>query len=262
MSMTFLQDGSATYHCHTHWSDGQSDAAAMVAAAQAAGLREIGFSDHLVLPPSRIDIPWAMDPARLDDYVCEVRGAAQTARIPVRLGLEVDFFPENPRQAELDDLLSRHSFDYAIGSIHLLNEFALDSAADDWARLSPSEVDAVFVRYWQEMRQLAETPGFDILGHLDLPKKFGFQPETDIREVENAALDAVARSGKLVELNTAGWDKLCAECYPAPDLLRRCLARDIPIIINDDAHAPDQVARHYERARKLLESVSDRTRET
>lgn len=244
-----------THHCHTHWSDGSHSAAEMVDAAEQLGFAEIGFSDHLVLHPARLDISWSMNPAHLDDCVREVREAAAHASISVKLGLEVDFFPDNPRQAELDELLARHPFDYLIGSVHMIDDFPLDSSATDWQRLTKSEVDALYIRYWQTLKQLAQTPGFDIIAHLDLPKKFGFYPQVDISAVEGLALDTIAGSKKIVELNTAGWDKPCAECYPSPRLLRLCRLREIPIIINDDAHAVDQLGRHYPQAAALINST-------
>lgn len=253
--MTFAPNGRCTYHCHTHWSDGSNSAAEMVDAAVRLGFQEIGFTDHLLLHPTGLDISWSMNPMHLDDYVREVREAAAKAPIPVKLGLEVDFFPDNPRQDELDALLGRHDFDYFIGSVHMIDEFPLDSSAADWERLSESEVDALFIRYWQHVRQLARAPGFDIIGHLDLPKKFGYRPHVDIAAVEGLALDTITSSRKAVEFNTAGWDKPCGDGYPSPRLLRQCILREIPIIVNDDAHATDQLARHYPRALDLLSSL-------
>jgi hypothetical protein len=41
---------------------------------------------------------------------------------------------------------------------------------------------------------MAESRLFDIAGHLDLPKKFGFHPKADLRGLEDEALDAIKRA--------------------------------------------------------------------
>jgi histidinol-phosphatase (PHP family) len=51
-----------------------------------------------------------------------------------------------------------------------------------------------------------------------------------------------------VEINTAGWHTVAREAYPEPALLRACRARDIPILINADAHAPAFLTRDFDRA--------------
>ena len=54
------------------------------------------------------------------------------------------------------------------------------------------------------MRSLAESGLFDIAAHLDLAKKFGFFATTDLTDVLEPALDAIAAADLVVEVNTAG----------------------------------------------------------
>ena len=90
-----------------------------------------------------------------------------------------------------------------------------------------------------------------LIGHLDLPKKYGFLPTADLTTEANAALDAIAAAGLAIELNTAGWQKPINEAYPSPALLRPARERDIPLLINADAHVPADAAADYDRARAL-----------
>jgi histidinol-phosphatase (PHP family) len=99
---------------------------------------------------------------------------------------------------------------------------------------------------------------FDFVGHLDLPKKFGFHARADLSRERDAALDAIAAADLAVELNTAGWDKPCAECYPAAALLREVRTREIPVLVSADAHAPEKAAAHYRRAAEALWQIGFR----
>jgi HisJ family histidinol phosphate phosphatase len=148
----------------------------MIAAAEALGFREYGLSDHLVLHPELPDVEWAMPLRLVDEYASAVRMAARAVgdRLRVRVGVEVDFSPDNPRRVELERILDRCGFDFRIGSIHYLGRFPVDGNAADWERLSPGERDEMHRGYWLTVKALAEQAEVDWIGHLDLPKKFGF----------------------------------------------------------------------------------------
>jgi histidinol-phosphatase (PHP family) len=239
-----------SYHTHTAWSDGTTTLAAMIAGARRAGVDELGISDHLVLCPGGGTVNWSMDPAFLDTYVAEICVAmATTGELVLRLGIEADFFPET-----VDDLagrLRRHPFDYIIGSVHFVDDFPIDGDAAHWDALTPEGRDAMWRRYWERVRQMAASGVFDIAAHLDLGKKFGHRPTVDLGAEESAALDAIAAAGMALEINTAGWNKPAAEAYPTVSLLRAARRRDIPLLINADAHAPELIADHYPAAEAL-----------
>ena len=56
-----------SYHNHTTWSDGKASLAEMVAAGRAAGLDELGISDHYVLAPRGLDVRWSMPLERVNE---------------------------------------------------------------------------------------------------------------------------------------------------------------------------------------------------
>ena len=241
-----------SYHMHTCWSDGAGSIREMVTAAALGGLTEVGVSDHLVVSrqAAEFNLDFALPDRRLAAYTEEVHELQESAPLPVRLGIEIDFFPDTP--ALLADALQGVAFDYVIGSVHFLEGFAVDSQPEPWRRLTAAEITAVYRRYYRRYRDMACTGMFDFLGHLDLPKKFGFWPDADLQADIEAVLDAVAKAGTALEFNTAGWDKPCADPYPAAALLPQLRQRDIPVLISDDAHRPGEVGRHFARARKLL----------
>ena len=71
-------------------------------------------------------------------------------------------------------------------------------------------------------------------------------------------IDAIAASGSVIELNTAGWHKPCAEAYPAPRFLELACSAGIGLVISSDAHAPHEVARDFPRAIALAKAAGYR----
>jgi histidinol-phosphatase (PHP family) len=102
---------------------------------------------------------------------------------------------------------------------------------------------------------MAESGLFDILGHPDLVKKFGHVPGGDLDRFYEPAVDAIAAAGCVIELNTAGWHKPCAECYPAPRFLELACSAGIPLVISSDAHEPGHVGRDFSTAIKLAKAA-------
>lgn len=244
----------ASYHNHTTWSDGTASVEAMLIAAQEAGLGEIGISDHYVLTPySDEDLDWAMPRAGLDAYVAEVQAAARNVDIPVRLGVEVDYFPET--FAAAIQRVGDYPFDYIIGGVHFANDFPIDCHPSYWEPLDQQRIDAVYRLYWERVVELAKTGCCDIMAHLDLPKKFGFPPSVDLTDLAHQAVDAVAASGMVLEINTNGWNKPCCAPYPTEELLRRCHALGVPVLVSADAHETGAVGQYFKRAGELLRGV-------
>jgi histidinol-phosphatase (PHP family) len=239
-----------SYHNHTTWSDGTSTVAEMIAAARNAGLEELGISDHFAIAGDGRRFPWALPQESLEDYVAQILEAKTATRdLTVRLGMEVDYFPETVERTirRLDPF----PFDYLIGSVHFVDDFAIDLNAQPWEGLSPDDRNRIWREYWRLLRKAVDTRLFDIIGHFDLPKKFKFFPTADLTDEALAVLDAIAAADMALEINCSGWDKPVQEAYPSLSYLQEAKRRNIPLIINADAHSADAVVRNFDRARRL-----------
>lgn len=251
----------ATYHTHSHWSDGKQSLNEMLDAATRLGVGELGVSDHWALHPGGTLMKWAMHPDALEQYVEQVlalKARSQAAGGPVvRLGLEVDWYPAPREHASVQRAkLDRFPFDYVIGSVHEVDGFMIDGSPGGWQPLSQEQVNRIHRRYWENMRTLGENAAglFDIVAHIDLAKKFAFYPTCDLRKEIGEALDAVAAAPNkpVVELNTAGWHKPCKDGYPTLEILRECFKRGIDVTISADAHHPDHLLRDFKKAAARL----------
>lgn len=217
------------------------------------GLKEIGFTDHS--PMARDDFDnWRMLNSQLDDYVTKVRLAQQTfPQLTIRLGLEVDYLPGH--EDWIRQLAARHPWDYFIGSVHYISEsFDIDNPAklSEWKKRDPMEVWTV---YFERLAMAAKSGLFEIIGHADLPKKFGIRPTQDVRPLYEIFTSAAAKAGCAIELNTAGLRKDCREIYPSAELLQVARHKDIPITFGSDAHSPGEVGMNFTEAVNLARSV-------
>jgi histidinol-phosphatase (PHP family) len=217
------------------------------------GLTEIGFSDHSPMPRDDFD-NWRMFDSQLDQYVESVRRAQHDfPQLIIRLALEVDYLPG--QEDWIRDLAARHPWDYFIGSVHYVSDdWAIDdpSKLSEWKNRDAFEVWAV---YFDWLTRAAETGLFEIIGHADLPKKFGHRPTQDCAPLYERFLSASKKNNCAIELNTAGLRKDCKEIYPSRQILELAFAKGVPITFGSDAHKPEEVGADFAAAIQLARSV-------
>jgi histidinol-phosphatase (PHP family) len=225
-----------------------------LAAAAAAGVEELGVSEHIYRFRQALDLwrhPLWEENARDDlDAYCEfVRGT------PLRLGIECDFvLGAEERTAEL---LGARDFDYVVGSVHFIGEEAVDHPGwDVWE--GSSDPDEVWRRYFEALATCARSGLFDILAHPDLVKVWGRTrplPEGDLRRFYEPAVEAIAESGVAVEVSTAGLRKPIGELYPARGFAELCVEAGASFALSSDAHLPEHVGFAYESAVEFLDGL-------
>ena len=217
------------------------------------GFTEIGFSDHSPMKRDDFD-DWRMFNRQLDEYVEKVRRAQREfPQLTIRLGLEVDYLPGH--EDWIRDLAARHPWDYFIGSVHYVSEgWAIDNPnkLSEWKKRDSFEVWTI---YFDLLARAAETGLFEIIGHADLPKKFGHRPTQDCTPLYERFLTAAKKHNCAIELNTAGLRKDCKEIYPSRQILELAFAKGVPITFGSDAHKPEEVGMNFPEAMQLARSV-------
>jgi len=230
------------YHTHTplcHHAVGLP--VEYAAQAKAAGLAELGLSDHNPMPEQYDD--WRMALSDFPTYLDMV----EEAREVHRLGLECDFL--EGREDWIEEQSKMADFDYLIGSVHYVGG---DFAVDDPKHLSrwrgEGAVEEIWQRYWVLYEKMVRCRLFDFHGHPDLPKKFGLRPSGDLRRYYEPVIQALADTDGAIEVSTAGLRKECAELYPAQDFLSAACEAGVHIVISSDAHAPGEVGLQFDQA--------------
>ncbi|GGO05155.1 histidinol-phosphatase HisJ [Saccharibacillus kuerlensis] len=228
------------------------------------GLGQLGLSDHMPLihiNPANYYPEMAMPMDELPRYVEEVLALKEKYReqIDIRLGLEGDYI--EGYEEEIERIVNAYPWDYVIGSVHFLGEWDVTDFRQtaQWEGRDPLEV---YRQYYDAVGRAANTGFYDIVGHFDVIKRFGFAPapeqNAEKAEFENAALRRIADSGIAMELNASGLTKPCAEMFPSENLLRRAIDLGIPLTLGSDAHAPAKLSENLDQARAQLRSLGVR----
>lgn len=209
------------------------------------GIREIGFSEHdEFFSGVDLSIYQSMKLERQSD-------------IELRLGIELDYIPGLEKQ--LKRMVIKPELDYTIGSVHFIDGWAFDHP-DYKCEFSKRDIDKVYARYAELLISMVKTGLFDIVGHLDLVKIWGYRPrQKDPAYYIEPVLNVIRKSDMAVEINSAGLRKPVAEMYPAADLVKLMFERDIPIIFGSDAHHPEQVGEGLQEAYSLAWSAGYRS---
>jgi histidinol-phosphatase (PHP family) len=236
------------YHVHTLFSDGRKGLQDYIDQAVKRRLAEIGFSDHIHFQKAS----WSMDFANLPNYLNQINAIKQTSRISVKAGLEVEFVPS--KMDGFMQMLKKFDLDYLLGSVHYIGDWLIDSEREihGWRG---KDVDHVYHQYFNLIQEMAKTGLFDVIGHLDLPKKFGFRPKNDIVNLLLETVEVISQSKMCVEVNTSGLRKPCHEIYPSEILLKMCFDHGLPVTLGSDAHSPEDVGADFDKAFKLLKAV-------
>jgi HisJ family histidinol phosphate phosphatase len=245
---------------HNHFVMSGGDIAAMVAAAEDAGLDEMAFCEHVYhLQEAREAIPYltTMRPEgeilRVDDYLRTVHEAASGATSTrVRLGIELDSRPDDPRfEDDVHAFCEEHAdaWDVVLGSVHVI-------AGDHNVHRTPPGISAeeAWDDYLGRVLETTASGRFDVISH---PVRLGVS-FPGIPEGVPALLDEVAgtaaAAGVALEVNGNDVRK-------RDDLVRilvdACVRHGTPVSLGSDAHYPNSVGR-VRAALPLLEDAGVR----
>ena len=220
-------------------------------AARERGIAEYGVSEHgyrFKETAHLLDNDWtrARRTQSMDEYWKMVEQARAAGHI-VKFGVELDYIPG--KEKGLEQFIAQYPFDYVIGSVHWLGEFGFDLAEMKhlWAE---RDLKATYDEYFGILSRMVEARLYDFVGHADVIKVFGHEPDDKVflGEWYERLAELFAQNGAVVEISTAGLRKPVGKMYPAPAFLKACRKRDVPVVINSDAHRPEDVGADYDQA--------------
>ena len=232
--------------------------------AVALGIGEFGFSEHS---------PWmyqdrqklAPDFDEMPQYFQRVEAvqrrymsrnrADRSSRIAIRLGIEMDYLPGKVEMAR--EYARTNDFDFIIGSVHHIGTWGFDQESQQ-ALFAQRDVREVYEEYFGLVIEMISTGLFDIVGHIDLVKKFGYRPQDGYLDLQESVVRVLRESEMAVELNTSGMDRPVKEFFPDQRFLALLYKYKIPVTLGSDAHAPSEVGRYFGEAVAQLKSVGYR----
>lgn len=260
---------TGNFHTHTRYSDGKGEPSAFAAHAAASGMQHLGFSEHA---PVSFSNPWSLDWEDTDNYINEIELLKQAwlGKINIYRALEIDFIPGI--SCRFDYFTQRFKLDYTIGGVHLVkhpgNEklWFIDGADKNDYTMGLEEVFGNNVKlgvsqYYLQQIEMIELEQPDIVAHFDKIKmhnrgEYFEGNEPWIRDLQKRLIAAFSRHGTIVEINTRGIYKgRCSELYPSETLIRQCYEAGVPLILNSDAHKPEELDGYFSESIKLLKSI-------
>ncbi len=237
------------YHIHSSFSDGRADPGDYIAPAIAAGLSEIGFSEHLTLFKDPED--WNMDPSKISSYIDQIETLRNNSEIiKIKTGLEVDFI--EGKAVEIDSFINSLPLDYVIGSVHYLGEKTVDIGPEFYEGKS---IDILYESYFDLVTAAVASGIFDIIGHCDLIRIYGYKPDTNPESLYRKLAKVMKKYDVTFEVNTNGRNRPIADFYPDRKFLHIFQEEDVPVCVNSDAHFPLRIGQYFDEAYELLRYI-------
>lgn len=247
-------------HLHScHSFDSKTEPADNVRAAIARGLAGLTFTEHYDTHPD--DWPSCVYDHEAYGRTIQSLRAEFGADIHIGQGIEVCYQPD--RMDGIVEFLTSRSFDLVILSVHYFTGRALYRPAEwdgvDVARATKRYFDTVLeaVRFCEHLHRRRGRV-FDILGHLDLVKRYSqrFRGSFDIVACApqvDEILKACLEADLVPEINTSTLRQGLDETMPGADTVSRYAALGgTAMSLGSDAHRAQDIGEGFDVAAGML----------
>jgi len=257
----------SNYHIHSNYCDGKNSLEEMVLAGINAGLISVGLSSHMPLPFKN---DWTMEETDLEKYFSAISFLKEkyASSIELYCGLEIDYFID---RNDISLLAKKNilKLDYTIMSIHSIGS----TFSDNVSYIDESQTGFIhgirnfydnspkkFIQnYYEGIANMALTFKPDILGHMDLIKKYNQEKfifddqEKWYRESVLQCLEAVKESGVMVEINTGANMRVPGVGrYPSDWIVPELFKRNIPVTVSGDSHSVEGISYNFNETEAFL----------
>jgi len=243
----------ADYHVHTNAShDGAGTVEKYCARAESLGLRELAFTNHLDLDPGLSHA----GSYNHSTFIEEVRES--TARHPdlaIKIGVEVTY--QTRLKKEIASALDGIEVDFIIGGIHVVGAAENTISEEEGARIyfrDKNSAKEAYEPYFEEALDTVRFGHFDVMGHLDVIKRYGSSIVGAFRIGDfygflRRILEGMIKRDIALEVNSSGLFHHVREIYPSAEILK--LYRELGgrrLTIGSDSHRPEDLGRGLDEA--------------
>ena len=239
-------------HTHTTFSDGANTIEENIRQAEAQEMLCLGISDHSYTP---FDQSYCLPRERYGAYRAALEQAKRYADLPLFAGLELDAYSDDDPS----------EFDFIIASVHYLKAGGSYYSVDHSAETNRICIrDAFGGSALDMMRCYLDVLGNHVartkptvIGHFDLPAKFGVMPEEDdgYRAMTAEALKEMLKLCPYIELNTGAIARGSRTVpYPAPWLLDTVREKGGRVVLGSDSHRAENLTFWFDRGVELLKA--------
>ena len=244
--------------CHMHTplcGHAVGEPAEYVRQAARNGISLITFTCHVPLDDDRLGgsgIRMAeAELPRYTDMVAEAAELADGLGVRVLTGIEAEISPDRNLMERMDEILTRHPFDFVLGSLHHPFPVYREWLRDNGILEDREIIDA----YFRHLAEGARSGRYDSLAHPDVIRIYGtvehFEPaehEPVIREFLRAVVD----EDLCLEVNTSGLTKGVYQVHPDPLILDWASEAGVKLTLGSDAHRPEAVGQKFDEVLPLL----------
>jgi histidinol-phosphatase (PHP family) len=224
----------------------------MCRAAIDAAIPEIGITEHFDLNP--------VDPCvgffRADEWWEELLRCREKLNglVTIRAGIELSephLYPE-----AVEALLGNYPWDYSLGALHWIGSELIFE--EEYFKRAEK---VAYNDYFIELQRLVHSGPFDILAHMDMVKRYGYEyyGGFDPRKYEGqirSILQILVSRDLALEVNTGTLRRSIHETSPSKQILQWFLEEGGQwITLGSDAHEPETVGAGIEKALSIIQSL-------
>ena len=242
----------ADTHIHTEYSsDSQEKMEAVVKQGIKLGLKQLIFTDHM-----DIDFPEKYEDNFLFDVSKQQAEIELLQKIILSKGIELGL--QTHLRPQITTLMQMYSFDYAIGSIHIVDSF--DPYYIEYWEHVASEEQGILKYFETALSCLNKIDTFDTFGHLDYvvryaPSGAACYSYQKFSDVIDEILKKLIKMGKALEVNTSGYRKN-GFANPHMDVVKRFLELGGEnVTIGSDAHEAAFLAADFDTVCRELKNA-------
>jgi histidinol-phosphatase (PHP family) len=236
------------YHMHTNNScDCRARMVDMCRAAVQKNIPEIAFTEHFNNKPQDICYnKYNPEPYFKDIEACRQEFGPQglTIKAGIEVG-EIHLF-----RSEVNAVLDAYPYDVVLGSLHWNN----GENIFERSYFQKRDMRTAAREYFAELTEMVEQGGFNIMSHMDVFKRTGFQVHNhfDITEYEEYArpvFAACVRQGIAPEINTSALRMTVSQTHPTVEAIRWYKEMGGELLsIGSDSHRPEHLGEGLDKA--------------
>lgn len=232
----------------------KGDLVAVVERAIAAGFTHYGLSEHCpryreqdLFPDERPFGTEALELAfrQYAEHAFELRDRF-ASQIELLVGFETERLPPASWAERMRAVRGSAAFEYMVGSVHDVDgefvDFKPELNAEIAARLGG--IEQLQIKYFEAVVDLVQTLRPEIVGHIDLVRKFDGPSAhfgASIQPYIDRALEAVRANSAVLDVNCGAHRRGLSPVYPLPDILARACRMGIGVTLGDDGHGAHDV---------------------
>jgi len=167
-------------------------------------------------------------------------------QIQILVGFETERLPPDDWAVRMNELRRAAPFEYIVGSVHDVDGCYVDYKPEITAELAErvGGRDTLHARYFDAVTDLVQTLRPEVVGHIDLVRKFDGPSAGFSRAVQphiEAALEAVRACGGVLDVNCGAHRRGLSPVYPLPAILELARKMGVGVTLGDDGHGAHDV---------------------